>query len=133
MASIIQDRKTYLSEGGAIPPNRLVKVGTASTQVALATAADAAFGVTQGDAAEAAKPIPVELLAPGKIVTIEAAGVIADKAAVVTAADGKVQTVSGLASGTYYKVGVAEEAAAADGSEVMIRILASLGDTYTVS
>lgn len=127
------DTKTFQSEGGAIAANKLVKLGTASTQVAVATASDAAFGLTINSASAAAKSIPVELLSPNKILTMTAAGAIADKITVVTAADGKVQTITGLTAGTYYKVGLAIGAASGAGSLVDVLIMPWCGDALVVS
>lgn len=97
-----------------------VKVGSDVNHVAVAAAADIALGVSN-DAAEAAEdPVNVQILgrADGTIL-MTASGAIALGAMVVTDASGKIRTLP-ASTGTYYIIGRALEAAAADGDVINV-------------
>lgn len=97
----------------------LVKKGTSDTQILLCGANDKPIGPVN-DTGASGDDLPVNLLggAPATriVVASEAITVGTD---VFTAAGGKVSTLSATL-GTYYKVGTALTAAAADGDEIEI-------------
>lgn len=111
---------TRLTDAGLTTRHLTVKIGSDVNHVAVAGTADIALGVVD-DAAEAAEdPVNVQVLGqkPGTIlVTASAAITLGDM--VVTAASGKVRTLP-VASGTYYIIGRALEAAVADGDLINI-------------
>lgn len=98
----------------------VVKIGSDINHVAVAGTADIALGVVN-DAAEAAEdPVNVQILgrAEGTILMVASAAITAGDM-VVTAASGKIRTLPGT-TGTYYIIGRALEAAAADGDVINV-------------
>lgn len=100
--------------------NLLGKVGSDEDHIAVAGANDQPIGVITDEAAAAEEVVNVALLgaadATRKVVAAEA---IAAGADVYPAANGKVQDTP-AGAGTYYKIGVALCAAAADGDPIEI-------------
>lgn len=119
-------KKTYLTDAAIATRYLLGKKGTDAAHIAVNGAADCPLGIITDEAPAAEEGVNVDLLGladEGKIMI--AAGVIAVDTFVYTAAGGKVQAEPTIA-GTYYRVGRAIKAAAADGDKVEVIPLAPL-------
>lgn len=109
---------------------RLVKMNSAKVEHATATATDNAIGVTKYPVL-AGSDVAVDTLQKAGSLDVTANGAITAGADVYQAADGKISALSAT-NGTYRKIGVALEAASADGD--IISIIPCLGNvTTTVS
>lgn len=98
----------------------LVKQGTDVNHIAVAGAADIAYGVATDEAAAAEDLVAVAILgAQDKTLPMVASAAIAADAFVVSAAGGKIRTLPAT-TGTYYIIGKALEAAAADGDPIEV-------------
>lgn len=104
--------ETHAAVGG----RRLVKMNGAKIEHATAAATDNAIGITQYEAAISTDVAVNTLQKPGTH-KVTAAGAFAAGVDIYQAADGKTQALP-AANGTYRKVGVSVEAAAADGDEI---------------
>lgn len=98
----------------------VVKEGaTVGTTVAISGAGDRPLGVTTNEAAAAADRVPVAPFALSGTKLLTASEAIAVGDTIYTAASGKVQNEPG-AAGTYYRIGRALSAAAADGDLIEV-------------
>lgn len=111
----------------AVEGKRLVKMNGANVEHTTATSTDNAIGVTKY-AALISTDVAVDSLQKEGTVDVTAAGAISAGVDVYQAADGKIQALP-AANGTYRKVGVSVEAAAADGD--IIGIIPCLGNVTT--
>jgi hypothetical protein len=110
--------KTYLTDAAIATRFLLGKVGSDASHVAVCGATDIPLGVIHDEAAAAELGVSVAkfgLHNEGEIAVASAA--IAADALLVPAANGKVVTLPATA-GTYYIIGRATAAAAADGDQV---------------
>lgn len=107
----------------------LAKLASGEAVVATATATDEAVGVTTEGVAAGAL-VGIRLLSSGTT-KIVASGAIAAGAVVYQAAGGKVSALP-VAAGTYRRVGIALNAAAADGDVIEV-LPTGYGITATVS
>jgi hypothetical protein len=117
---MFQGSMTRIADAAHTIQHLLVKFGSAATHIAIAGVADAPIGVCN-DTPALGDDAPVQL--PGcakESLTMVANGVIAAGARVFAAADGKVSALASTVNGTYYCVGVALEAAAADLAEIQV-------------
>lgn len=108
---------TKYSDGAIASRFLLVKAGTDSDHIALSGATDTPYGVCTDEASAAEEEVNVNLLACNKQtqkVTNDATGAIAFGDLLVPAANGKVKKIA-AGAGNYYVVGMALQAAAADG------------------
>lgn len=104
--------------GADVGAHRLVKLSSGEVIHNTATATDDPIGVTEL-AADNGENVTVRLInCPGTF-EIEAAGAITQDAEVYAAADGKVQALPAVAA-TYRRIGIAIEAATADGDVIEI-------------
>lgn len=113
--------RTYLADASHSTRHLVVKIGSDANHVALCGTGDIALGVTddQPDAAE--DHINVQLLGAKRgTVLMTASAAITAGDMVVAAASGKIRTLTGLGSGTYYILGRAVEAAGADGDVIQV-------------
>lgn len=115
----------------------LVKQGTDADHIALCGAGDLPIGPCSDEAAAAEENVAVQFLgATAETRRVVASEAIAANAEVYTAASGKVQDEP-VVAGTYFKVGIARLAAAADGDVIEIDpcepirlvVIAALGNT----
>lgn len=120
--------RTYLA-GGTVYAHRLVKTPTGAVHNT-ATATDDPIGIAQNDAVSGGQ-VAVKHLGDGGTLEMVAAGAITAGVVVYAAADGKVQALPGV-NGTYRKIGIAIEAADADGDIIEVLPYA-FSDTTTVS
>lgn len=91
------------------------KIGSDAAHVAVAGAADVPLGIIEDEASAAEELVPVKLFGSGQGTSlVVASAAIAAGDFVVAAASGKVRTLPGT-TGTYYILGRALHAAAADG------------------
>jgi hypothetical protein len=110
-------RLTKFSDGAIGSRFLLVKAGTDSDHVALAGAADTPYGVCIDEAAAAEEEVGIRALACAGAtvkVTNDATGALVFGDILVPAASGKVKKIA-AGAGNYYVVGMAIQAAAADG------------------
>lgn len=123
MAGQAVNRSRTFKSGAAIAPHRLVKMDGANVDqvvVNTATATDNPVAVSSNQDITAADVwFGAELLDEGKTVLMTAAGAITANAVVYAAAAGKVQALPGAAA-TYRKIGIAMEAAGADGDVIEV-------------
>jgi predicted RecA/RadA family phage recombinase len=119
--------RTYLA-GGTVYAYRLVKTPTGVVHNT-ATSTDDPIGVAQNDA-DSGENVTVKHLGDGGTLEMTAAGVITAGAVVYAAANGKIQALP-EASATYRKIGIALEAADADGDIIEVLPYA-FSDTTTV-
>ncbi len=103
---------------GGVYANRLVKLASGTVVLNTATATDDPIGVSLRDGS-AADVVSVELINTGGTIEMTAAGAITSGAVVYAAASGKVQALPAAAA-TYLKIGIALEAASADGSIIEV-------------
>lgn len=123
------DNLRAYTTGEALAEKRLVKISSSTVVYMTATATDIPAGVTQF-AAASGDNVTIKHPHDGGTLEVTAGGAISAGADVYAAANGKVTAVP-TAGGTYLRVGVALEAAAADGD--IIEILPVLdGKTTTV-
>jgi len=116
--------------GEALAAKRLVKFSSSNTYVDN-DAADAVPIGSTNSAVASGEPVSVATVNAEGTIEVTAAGAITNGAAVYAAADGKVQALPVIA-GTYYRIGVACEDAAADGD--IIEVLPSgVGIAKTVT
>lgn len=98
----------------------LVKQGTDAGHVAIAGAADIAYGVATDEPAAAEDLVAVAILGvQDKTLPMVASAAIDADAFVVGAANGKIRTLP-VAAGTYYIIGRALEAAGSDGDLIEV-------------
>lgn len=111
---------TKLADVALTRRHLLVKIGTDADHIAINTASDIALGVVDDKAEAAEDAVNVQLLGQkeGTILMVAGAAIAAGAMVVGTAA-GKVITLP-ASTGTYYILGRALAAAAADGDEVEI-------------
>ena len=103
--------------GAAVPKYRMVKVGAAENEVIHTTAiADVALGVALETVASG-EFVPVQILGIGKCVA-SAAVTLGDKLMLTATGAGKVSTSAGAAN----EVGIALQAATADGDVIMVAL-----------
>lgn len=108
------DSITKLSDAAFSLFHLLCKFGTDVDHIALNTASDKPLGVCDDDPDAAEEEVAVQLLGTSnRTRLVVASEIIAYNADLYTADDGKVQNEP-EAAGTYYKVGRAMQAAAAD-------------------
>ena len=111
---------TKIADAAQAIQHLLVKFGTNAEHIAVAGVADAPIGVCN-DTPSAGEHTNVLLLGSAKeTITMVANGVIAVGVRVFAAANGKVSALATTVDGTYYCVGVALEAAAADLDEIQV-------------
>ena len=103
---------------GGVVANGLVKLSAGTIVKNTATSTDDPIGVSKSAAAVDAYS-PVDFLGSGKPIIMIAAGAITLNSDVYAAADGKVQGLPAVAA-TYRKIGIALEAAAEDGDEILV-------------
>ena len=123
---------------GAIPTRfLLVKQGTDADHVDLCGAGDLPMGICSDEAAAAEDGVAVQsLVATDETRKMVASEAIAANAEVYTAASGKIQDEP-VVAGTYFKVGVARQAAGVDGDLIEVEpcfpqrlvVIAALGNT----
>lgn len=107
--------KTYFTDAAVATRYLLGKIGTDSSHVALAGVGDIPLGIISDEAAAAEDAVAVQLFGLHKEGALAvASAAIAAGAFIVAAADGKVRTLPAT-TGTYYIIGRALKAAAADG------------------
>lgn len=104
--------------GADVEAHRLVKLSSGNVIHNTATATDDPIGVTQR-AEDSGDDVTVRLINDGGTFEITAAGAISQGAEVYAAAAGKVQALP-TAAGTYRRIGLALEAATADGDIIEI-------------
>lgn len=103
--------------GGAITQYRMVKSDSTAGRVVAATAiADVALGVALNTASAAGDPVQVQTFGIAKV-TASAAVTLGDELMVTASGAGKVSTASGATAQT---IGVALEAATADGDIITV-------------
>ena len=104
----------------------LGKIGSTAGNIAIAGAADKPIGVITDEAAAIGDFVDVDLLGSAKETKIMvASAAIAAGDYLMPAANGKVATMSASA-GTYYCVGRALKAAAADGDQIEVDPIAAI-------
>lgn len=106
--------KTF-SAGEVLAPYRRVKLSSGT--VIYADADDVGIGVSLNKADALGDHVAVKLFNCGGTFEIEASGVITPGEEIYASNDGKVQGTPGVA-GTYYKIGLAFEAASGDGAVI---------------
>ena len=127
---IESSKKTFTAGATALARRVLVKLASSLLVVNTETATDLPLGVTEY-AVPASEAVTVRLLNAGGTIEMTAAGAIAADAKVYAADDGKIQAVPASA-GTYQQIGIAIEAATADGD--IIEVLPhGVGQTITVT
>ena len=104
--------------GADVEAHRLVKLSSGDVIHNTATATDDPVGVTQR-AADSGDDVTVRTINDSGTFEITAAGAISQGAEVYAAAAGKVQALP-AAAGTYRRIGLALEAATADGDIIEI-------------
>lgn len=110
---------TYFSKGSISQPFLLGQFDTTGIVKPCALASAEPFCVIADKAAAGGEPVPVWLLgATPHAVRVVSGGAITLGADIYTAASGRVQSLPS-AAGTYYKVGIALEAATAAGQEIL--------------
>jgi hypothetical protein len=111
---------TKLADAALTRRHLVVKIGTDINHVAINTASDIPLGVADDEAAAAEDDVNVQLLGQkeGTILMVAGAAITAG-AFLVGTASGKVITLPG-STGTYYIIGRALTAAAADGDEINV-------------
>ena len=119
-----------LTTGADVAAKRLVKLSSSTVIHNTVVSTDVPIGITDY-AADSGDNVAVRLLSEAGTIELTAAGVIAADAVVYAAAAGKVSAIS-TAGGIYKKIGIAIEAATADGD--IIEILPSqVGETTEVA
>lgn len=110
---------TYFSKGSISEPFLLGQFDTTGIVKPCALASAEPFCVIADKAAAGGEAVPVWLLgATPHAVRVVSGGAITLGADIYTAASGRVQALPS-AAGTYYKVGIALEAATASGQEIL--------------
>jgi len=107
-----------LATSAAVSAKRLVKLSTGTAIHNTATATDDPVGVACY-AAASGDDVAIRLLTEPGTFEMVAAGAISLGADVYAAADGEIQAVP-TAAGTYRKIGIAMEAATADGDFIEV-------------
>lgn len=111
---------TRMTDGALTTRNLLGKLGSDAMHVVACGANDIPVGVITDEAVQAEEPVNVALLGSAEDTRrMVAAAPVAAGALVFTAANGKVTELSAT-PGTYYGVGLALSAAAADGDEIEV-------------
>lgn len=111
---------TKLADAAIADRNLLGKFGSDVDHIAVSGADELPLGVIEDEAAAAEDPVAVAPLgSTGRTVKMVAAEAINYGEEVFTAASGKVQDAP-TASGTYYRVGRAIQAATTDGDELEV-------------
>ena len=122
--------KAFTVGTGGVTEGALVKLSSGTVVLNTATATDDPIGVSM-DTKSAADVVAVQFLKSGGSYEMIAAGAITSGAVVYAAASGKVQALP-VTSGTYRQIGIALEAATADGG--IIEVLPyGFNNTKTVS
>ena len=103
-----------VASGQTVSNYRLCKLSGNDALHCSATATDVPIGVSQPGTPGITTQVTLRDIKRPGLTKITAAGVIAEGAAAYAAAAGKVQALPGV-GGTYLKIGVAIDAAAADG------------------
>lgn len=107
-----------LTTGADVAAKRLVKLSSSTVIHNTVVSTDVPIGITDY-AADSGDNVAVRLLSEAGTIELTAAGVIAADAVVYAAAAGKVSAIS-TAGGIYKKIGIAIEAATADGDIIEI-------------
>jgi len=110
--------KTFTA-GAAFLAHALVKLSSGKVIENTATATDDPIGVAEYEAAADGDVVAVRLLNTEGTVEMVAAGAITSGVEVYAAADGKIQALP-AGAGTYRKIGIALEAATADGEIIEV-------------
>lgn len=112
--------KTYLADAALATRYLLAKIGSDSGHIAAAGTADIPLGIVTDEAAAAEDPVNVAVFGTteGSQLVVASAAIAAGDM-IVSAASGKVRTLPAT-TGTYYIIGRAVTAAAADGDLVQI-------------
>ena len=119
-------RATAIADAAFTSRYLIAKRGAQSYSVAMANAGDIPYGVVPDmtpttDAGDLSYPLPVNILGLNEDTErMIAAGAIAIDALVTPAAGGQVQTVTGIAPGTYWVCGKAGTAAVAQNDQVEV-------------
>lgn len=107
-----------LETSAAVGAKCLVKMSSGKALHNTATATDDPIGVADY-AAASGDLVAIRLLSEGATLEMKAAGAITLEADVYAAADGEIQALP-TAAGTYRKIGIAMEAATADGDIIEV-------------
>ena len=115
-----ESHTTFFSQGSVSQANLLGQHHSESVIKPCALASAVPIGTIGASASAAGVPVPVFLLGqvPHPIMMVSA-GAVSLGAFVYTAASGRVQSEPS-AAGTYYKVGIALQAATASGQEILV-------------
>lgn len=117
---IHEDAKTLRADAASTTENLLVKIGSDADHYAIAGASDLPIGTQLGTPAAAEEVVAIGLLGASRSTRLMVASeAISAGEAVFAAANGKVQDIP-AGAGTYYQVGVALTAAAADGDIIEV-------------
>jgi len=111
-------KRTFIAGTGGVSEARLVKLSSGKAVLNTATDTDNPVGVAEYDSAEN-EACAVRLINGPGTFFMTAAGAISLGAEVYAAADGKVSALSAEAS-TYRRIGLALEAATADGDIIEV-------------
>ena len=110
--------KTFTA-GAAFLAHALVKLSSGKVVKSTATATDDPVGIAEYAAEADGDEVAVRLLNTDGTVEMVAAGAVTSGTIVYAAADGKVQTLP-VAAATYRQIGIALEAATADGDIIEV-------------
>lgn len=111
--------KTFLTGAASIYKRRLVKLSSGTVIHNTATYSDRPIGVTEDLQATSGGRITVRPLNKEGTLEMTAAGAITQDADVYAAAAGKIQALP-TAAGTYLRIGIAIDAATADGDIIEV-------------
>lgn len=113
-------RVTRKADAAIATRNLVVKIGSDANHIAVAGTGDIALGVCQDEPTAAEETCAIQLLGScDRTLLMVASAAISAGDMVVTAASGKIRTLPGT-TGTYYIIGRALQAAAADGDAIAI-------------
>lgn len=118
MPAIEYGKITYIVGAGGVSDRRLVKQSSGAVVHSTATSGDDPIGVTEYHTDEGAS-VAVRLLADPGVFLMTASGAISADADVYADDDGKVQALP-TEAGSYRKIGIAREAAGADGDQIEV-------------
>lgn len=113
------DSVTRLTDAAITSRHLLYKVGSDADHIAVGGAADLPIGTIDDEADAAEENLSVQLLGKGPTKRMVASEAISAGEEAYTAASGKVQDLP-TAAGTYWRVGTALTAAAADGDIIEV-------------
>lgn len=117
---IHEDAMTFYADAAIATRFLVMKAGSDADHAVAAGAADLPIGICTDEATDAEDPIAIALFsASSKTRKVVASEAITKGSPIYTAASGKVQNEPAIA-GTYYRIGRARAAAAADGDVVEI-------------